>query len=544
MGAYDDIPTIPGSVATTGGGTYDDIPAVSADEQRRQKLRKMALEGMKKWDGEPGASDLYSNSYTLGLQKPVGGVAAALGGEVGELFGGEPATFGERYGAHVGARDDYLNEARQKSGWAGTAADVAGSITAGGPARDMLTQAAASLPRLMAQATGLGAVEGAANNSEDLGSAAWGGLTGGVTSGAATGILGGLIDYGKSLLPGARAAREVQREVARGPHPDEIERASKDLFRVLDQGGVAYDVNQSTQLADDIMTQLVQGGGGWDPQGAHKVLGGVVERIEGMRGQPLSLETLQQIRSQAGANARDINPAVREASGRILNSIDGYIRQVTPAQSALPPGQDVGPLWEEARRLWRTKNLISDINWKVDKAGRRAASTNSGQNEENAIRQNIRGTVDKATQPGRFNPYTAPQIEQMERVVRGTPAQNAIRSTGNHLSGLTPGMTAGSLAGVGTMLGMGGQMDTASNLLTAGAGLAAGAVPMLGGRALKAQSTRMAQDEADSLVRLFSTGSLDRLPVPPSQNVPTRATLYRTLLAQSLARSPGRWGDQ
>ena len=167
---------------------------------------------------------------------------------------------------------------------------------------------------------------------------------------------------------------------------------------------------------------LVQGGGGWDPKGAHSVLGGVVDRIQDMRGRPLSLNELQQIRTQAGANARDPHPSVREAAGRILSSIDGYINNVDPVQSSaagLRSGHDVGAKWQEARKLWRTANTIEDLNWRVDKAGRRAASTNSGQNEENAIRQNIRQVVDKSTQPGRFNPYSPAELEQMERVVRG-----------------------------------------------------------------------------------------------------------------------------
>ena len=145
MGAYDDIPLLPGSVATTGGGGYGDIPVKTEDELRRKKLRDMARAAM----GEAGAGDLFGNAFTLGLQKPVSGLAQMAGGEVGEWFGGEPATLGERWGAGTGAYQDFMDEARRNSGWAGTGAELAGGVLAGGPARELATQAFTSLPRQM-----------------------------------------------------------------------------------------------------------------------------------------------------------------------------------------------------------------------------------------------------------------------------------------------------------------------------------------------------------------------------------------------------------
>lgn len=536
-GAFDDL--IPGSVATTGGTSTPDpfsefVPKPKTpEEQRAERLRKIALTGMKTSSGEPGASDLYSDSFTLGLMKPVGALASSLGGEVSEYFGGEPASFGERWKANTGAYQDYLDEASKNSGWGGTAANVAGSVLSGGPARGVVT---GGLWPMVKNAVGLGAVEGAARNSEDVTSAAKGAAEGGTIAGATTGALGGVLEMVKQALPAVRKARQAERIANRGEDPSVIKARSSALFKQLDDAGVAYDNNQSVNLVDDLISDLRQNG--YDPQGAHKVLSdGVVSRLEGLRGQPVSLETLKQIRSQASSNATNPDSNVRRIAGRIMNQIDGFVTNVDPAMSQLPKEQ-IGPMWQEARKLWRTANVAEDIGWRLDKADRRTASTGSGTNVDNPIRQNIRGVLDKAEQPGRFNPYNAAELAQMERVVEGSPTQNILRSIGNRFGGSGPlGMSTdiglGSVGGLGSLV-HGAEPSTA---VLAGAGLGAGLYGA--GKAARMAADRMSQNEADALVRLISTGSLEQGQKLVSQAVPTRAALARLVAQQSLGRGAG-----
>ena len=55
------------------------LPAApSAEQQRADRLRKIALASMKTGSGEPGASDRFSDAFTLGLMKPAGGVVRVL----------------------------------------------------------------------------------------------------------------------------------------------------------------------------------------------------------------------------------------------------------------------------------------------------------------------------------------------------------------------------------------------------------------------------------------------------------------------------------
>lgn len=526
MGTFDDL--VPkGGAAAGGSGAFSDL--LPTDESKRvDRLRKISRAAL----GDAGAGDLYSDSFTWGLMKPVNALAGAAAGELQSLWGGgaEPeATFGERWKAGTQAYDEHLAAARENSGWLGTAADIAGSLTSGGPARGAVQVGVAPVVK---QAATQGAVEGAARNSEDLSSAAKGAVTNAVTSAGTAAA----VSQATKLLPGNRAARAAEREAARGPSGTEIKGQARNLYKQLDQAGIAYDNKQSVQLADDLISDLKQNG--WDPGGIHKDLDKMIGDIEGQAGKPMSLETLANLRERVSAAAREGEPQVRRIAGRVLNQIDGFVDNQNPALSQL--GQDVGPMWKEARRLWKTAGTVDDMNWRLDKAERRAASTNSGQNTENAIRQNVRQVQDRATQPGRYNPYTPEELAQMSTVVEGTTPQNLLRGAGNYLSGI-PGQTAGLGAALGSITGgLTGHLDPAVSA-TLSAGIPAAAWG--GGQLLKSGAANMAEDQADTLVRLIATGTK-----APYANVPagppTREALAKILLQQQAARGAGNLAGQ
>lgn len=537
-GEFDDL--IPGSVATTGGGimpgggdSFADLIPKSAGQQRADRLRKIARGVMDQSSGTPGAGDRFSDAFTFGLMKPTAGLAGALGGEVGEFMGGEPASFGERYSANVGAYQDRLDEAAKNSGAVGTGADIAGSILAGGPARGVVEQ---GLWPMLKGALGYGAVEGAARNAEDPMSALKGGAEGAAIAGATTGLIGGISEMAKQALPASLKARRAERLANRGEDPAVLRDQAKGLYKQLDDAGVAYDNKQSVGFVDDLISDLKQNG--YDPKGVHKDLNGVVSDLAALRGQPMSLETLQQLRERVGSNAGANEPQVRRIAGRVLSSIDGFVSNVDPAMSSLP-GDQIAPMWKEARRLWRTANTAEDIGWRLDKADRRSASTGSGTNIDNPIRQNIRGVLDKAEQPRRFNPYSAEELAQMERVVEGTPTQNLARSFGNRFGGSGPmalqsNVTLGGGGGLAASLLSGAEPSTAAML---GLGTAGGL--SAAGKGARMWADKKSQDEADALVRLISTGSLDAGPRLVSQAVPTRGSLARLMAQQTLGRGAG-----
>lgn len=499
-----------------------DLLAQSPQELRADRLKKLARISLDFGRGEPGAMDRFSDSFTWGLMKPVAGLATGASEKFKNLFrpDEEDVTFGEGYQAGTGAYQERLDEAVKKGGWTGTVADVAGSVGSGGPARNALARI--TMPRIAGQAATQGAVEGAARNSENLTDATTGAVKGAVTSA----VTAAGINQAAKLLPANRAARAAEREAARGPSGADIRTEARNHYRQLDQSGTAYDNNQSVQLADTLRTDLRQNG--WDPGGVHASMDKVLNDIEALRGQPMSLETLANLRERVGAAAREGEPQIRRIAGRTLNVIDGFVDQQMPALSQMP-GNQVGPMWREARRLWRTAGAVDDMNWRLDKAERRAASTNSGQNTDNAIRQNVRGVQDRATQPGRYNPYTPEELAQMSRVVEGGPMQNALRWTGNQVAGIPAQTVIGGLAGAA---GISGAMSPIEAGVT---GLAGTALTQGAGHLLKQRAAEMTQDEADTLVRLIATGSRRPYASIP-QGPPTRANLARLLMEQQAAR--------
>ena len=519
-GEFDDL--IPqGAAPAGGGGTFDDLVPTgpTPEQQRSERLRKIARAGLSQ---TPGASDLYSDAFTLGLMKPVSGLATGAANWATGKSG-----FGEGYQAGTGAYQEMLDEASKNAGWGGTAANVAGSITAGGPARGIVQQ---GLGRLIGQTATLGGIEGAARSSEDLASAAKGAVGGAAAAGTTAGTIGAGL-----RAPGFRQRRAAAREAARGTPPVELRQQARGLYRQLDEAGVAYDNNQAADLADSAIADLRQNQ--WSPRGIHAPLNGVIQQIEELRGQPVSLERLQDIREQLGAEAGSNEPQIRRIAGRLIASIDGFVRQVDPAMSAIP-GEQIGPMWGEARRLWRAANTAEDIGWRLGKAESRAARTNSGTNVENPIRQNIGQVLDKAEQPRRFNPYSPDEIAQMERVVEGTPTRNFLRGFGNRFGGSGPmaqaqGTVLGTGLGLGSMLS--GQEPGAAAM--AGAGTYAGLWGA--GKAAKLRADRMAENEADALMRLITTGSLEMGPRQVPAGPPTREALARLMREQALARGAG-----
>lgn len=519
MGAFDDL--IPSGPSNQ---TFADL--IAQGNSRATRLRKIAAAAVP----PAGAGDLYKDSFTLGLQKPIAGLANVVGGKINEWTGtgpyaNEPASVGELYRAGTGGYDDRMQKARDDTGWGGTAASIAGALTPGAPG--------AALERgvwpLVKAATKVGAVEGAARNSDTPLDAVEGAVKGGATGAGTAFVLGGA----SQLLPSSRAARAAEREANRGIPTDQLRADARAIYNRLDQSSTAYTPQQATNLADAVRSDLVQNG--WDPQGVHSSLNGVLGRLDDLRNGPVTFETLQQIREQLGSNAQSIEPQVRRIAGRAIRNIDGFVANETPAMSNLPPA-DIGPMAAQARRTWRAANTADDIGWRVDKAERRAASTNSGQNAENAIRQNIRQVIDKAEQPTRYNPYSDAELEQMQRVVEGTPIQNSIRWAGNQLSGIPAQSITGGLGSLG-VLGTHG-LDPASAALAGTVGLGASAAMTGAGHLVKNQSTRMAQDEADSLMRLITTGSL--APAAPVAGPPTRQALAELIRRQQMMLGAGR----
>jgi hypothetical protein len=105
------------------------------------------------------------------------------------------------------------------------------------------------------------------------------------------------------------------------------------------------------------------------------------------------------------------------------------------AVSALREGRDM------TRRIKKSEQIAEALM----KGERRAATSGTGGNEVNAIRQNIRAILDS---PKKRAGYTPDEIEAMEKIARGSAATNTMRMVGrmSPSTGLMSQMAAGGMA--------------------------------------------------------------------------------------------------
>src|SRR5690606_29526572 len=132
-----------------------------------------------------------------------------------------------------------------------------------------------------------------------------------------------------------------------------------------------------------------------------------------------------------------------------------------------------------ARSIWTRMKKAETLDNALTKAERRAASTGSGGNADNAMRQNVRALLDN---PRTSRGMSAAERKAAERVVRGTPVQNALRLAGK-LSPAGNGLMAG--------LGVGGAMVNPAY-----------GIPSLVGLGAKAAADRMTVRNVEKLSQL------------------------------------------
>jgi hypothetical protein len=498
-------------------------PASKEQELRAQYGKEIAQRG------EPGYGERFIDAATLGLSRPLSGAVRAAGG----LF--DPnSTAGERYRAGVGAAEDYFKKgAENTAGWGGTATDVAGSLFAppigkavalpGAIARYVVPKIAPAvqtggrelLGKMIAQGATTGAVEGAARNAQDVGSAAegagWGAALGAGTSAA----VGGAAKF----VPGAgvRGAQQAAREANQGATPEELKAAAKPLFDKLDQNGIAYGQPQTKALKqgiDDLITTNK-----YNPQ-ANPTLKGYVDQLSTLAAQPQGAKftELNNLRSALAEQARGPDPSTRRAAGEIIGKIDDLVLNNRPAVN--PAGIDVAAVHTEARKLWKSAMLADDVGYTAGKAERKVQA-NSGVNPDEANRAAFRPMLEKAEKPGAYSPYDDTQRALLAKIVEGDWLQNRYRNVGA-VAG-SPGLRIA--AGLGaTALGYHGGLGPVMGALGGGAA---------GGGAAKAMLDRAAANRGaaniDELVRNITGSQPKAIP----------ADALRTLLAKQAAQRAG-----
>jgi hypothetical protein len=238
-----------------------------------------------------------------------------------------------------------------------------------------------------------------------------------------------------------------------------------------------------------------------------------------------SAYSLEELRRYINENPGDIG------AGRAENRYAGIMRETLDESLEGMAAERGSPFFDnllEARAAHSQERRLSDLlgeTGAMARAERRAATSGTGGNQVNAIRQNIRRILDSDRLRRGYSPE---EIEAMEAVVHGTPFGNRMRE----LSGLSPTRGALQMAGNAAAAGTG--------LMTGGTpGLLMATLPGIAGMGAGRAANASTQRSVDELLERLSAGLPRPSPVP---NDTTHRALIASLLglqAQGQTGTPG-----
>lgn len=145
----------------------------------------------------------------------------------------------------------------------------------------------------------------------------------------------------------------------------------------------------------------------------------------------------------------------RTAAAAAKPAIESFMGNIPPKDVLAGNPAAAAAKFREATDNWAAAARAAGLDKKTFVAELRAAAANSGTNQGNSIRQRI---VDILADERARMGYTRAELDMMERIVRGTGPQNALRILGNMMGGgLGIGGTAtAALGAASTPYGIGG----------------------------------------------------------------------------------------
>lgn len=320
---------------------------------------------------------------------------------------------------------------------------------------------------------------------------------------AAGPVASGLYRAGRGAVTGRVTPKNVQGGGGSAPSTDAIREMKAQAYQDADALGVAYTPDAYAGMVAKIENVLESAGA--DSQLNSSVSAMLRNMQKRVGDQPITMQTIDKIRQQVRENV--ISPAHRAArdgdirlGNIIIDEIDDFVSSGIGAVSG--NGQRGGEAIERARALnsvWRKSQALQDA---AENAQLRAASTGSGGNFENALRQEIRKIYQN---PKKVAGFSKAEREAMRKVIEGDFVQNRLRDFGKlspHGSGLMAAL------GVGT---------TVANPIIAPVWLSA-----MGAKHMAQRGIKNKFDELDEMVR-EGANSLPMKNITPQSGTPPSA---------------------
>jgi hypothetical protein len=252
----------------------------------------------------------------------------------------------------------------------------------------------------------------------------------------AGGIAGGIA--ANARLP-ARAPKPATPPPAKAPSLEDLRTAKNAAYAEVDGAGVQYKPEASTRLADTVKTTLADGM--VDPD-LHPKVTAVARRVEGLRGQPVSLTKIDQIRRVIRDNV--FTPTASKDERRLgyqmIDALDDFVAssKADDVLSSGDPGQAASAL-QRARDLNTRVAKIEAVQGAQLRAKNSTMTAGSGGNIDNNTRREIGKVADRGRN------WTPAEAAALERIRKGGTGQNVLRAVGKMSPSGNGLMQAGSL---------------------------------------------------------------------------------------------------
>jgi hypothetical protein len=243
---------------------------------------------------------------------------------------------------------------------------------------------------------------------------------------------------------GALAARGAPRATRpAAPSIDELQAQKSAAYKAVDESGVGYSSEQFSSLADDITNAMREAR--FNPR-LHQRAAAMLDEISDMSNQAAgtapSLSELDDLRQVIWRDVSSSTDPGEQRMGEIMRQrIDAFIDAAGDSDEIL-----------RARNLNTRVKKLEALDGLDEAATERALASGTGSNIDNATRQNVRRFKEKTKN------LTPAERQAAERVIRGSPGQNALRAVGR----LSPeGGTVSAVGSIFTGAATGGTLPAA-----------------------------------------------------------------------------------
>ncbi|MCC3246761.1 hypothetical protein LG047_15790 [Methylocystis sp. WRRC1] len=427
-GMFDHLPDLPNpsNGAHAGRGLFDHLPDIqSADDfENSPEGRQLAAELRTKADrmlldhaGHTAASPAYAalssaaNAALLNIPRNVAAAARTLT---------KPGagSFEQEY--------SYLRDIDEAAARQNQAASFGGALVGAVTGAAALPVApAVSLVGRMAQGAALGAGYGGLSELADtkdpakaLQSAAIGGVIGGVAAPIAEKIVTAPINAV------GRVASKVRGTAPVIPTKEEIKASSQAAYDAADQAGLIVKPQGVQTLWNDTKAMLANEG--YHPSNQPK-LSNFINELQNLQSGNVTLKGLETTRKMLRAARTDTDAETRRLGAMAAERFDDFLTNLKPSDVLMGDAKGGVAALKEARSLWSSYRKADLVDEALQAAKMRAASTGSGGNVDNAIRQEFRKILQNKKKSQSF---TDAEKAALARIVTGTQGQNTLRLLG------------------------------------------------------------------------------------------------------------------